>query len=175
MIYAVNVYFYLGPKLKLVVQKHLAVLGVESLEARWSSSFNSISQVKGYSDRKYSRLLPLVMLALSGPEEALQWLLSQLLRYSSCGICRNTGCGDAQKVHLGFIFVPILLWSGIYLGLCTGTQEANVSPSGLILGGIPQGYSDCTWVASETSKVLMVRSWTLVWVAIRSTPGASPP
>ena len=66
MIYAVNVYFYLGPKLKLVVQKHLAVLGVESLEARWSSSFNSISQVKGYSDRKYSRLLPLVTLALSG-------------------------------------------------------------------------------------------------------------
>ena len=52
-------------------------------------------------------------------------------------------CGDAQKVHIGFMFVPVLLWSGIYLGLCTGTQEANVSPSGLILGGIPQGYSDC--------------------------------
>ena len=89
MIYAVNVYFYLGPKLKLVVQKHLAVLGVESLEARWSSSFNSISQVKGYSDSKYTGLLLLVMLALSGPEEALQWLLSQLLRYSFCGICEN--------------------------------------------------------------------------------------
>ena len=34
------------------------------------------------SDWKYSGLLPLVVLALSGPEEALWWLLSQLLRYS---------------------------------------------------------------------------------------------
>ena len=33
----------------------------------------------------------------------------------------------------------------------------NVSPSGLSLGGIPEGYSDCTLDA------------------IRSTPGASPP
>ena len=31
------------------------------------------------------------------------------------------------------------------------------------------------WVASEASKVLLVRNWTLVWDAIRSTPGASPP
>ena len=31
------------------------------------------------------------------------------------------------------------------------------------------------WVASEASKVLMVRNWTSVWDAIRSTPGASPP
>ena len=30
-------------------------------------------------------------------------------------------------------------------------------------------------VASEASKVLMVRSWTSVRDAIRSTPGASPP
>ena len=30
-------------------------------------------------------------------------------------------------------------------------------------------------LASETSKVLMVRSWTAVRDAIRSTPGASPP
>ena len=30
-------------------------------------------------------------------------------------------------------------------------------------------------VASETNKVLMVRSWTSVRDAIRSTPGASPP
>ena len=31
------------------------------------------------------------------------------------------------------------------------------------------------WVASEASKVLMVRNWTAVRDAIRSTPGASPP
>ena len=30
-------------------------------------------------------------------------------------------------------------------------------------------------VASEASKVLMVRSWTSVRDAVRSTPGASPP
>ena len=89
MIYAVTVYCYLGPKLGLIVRKCLASLGIESSGARWSSSFKSISQVKGYSDRKHSVLLPLVTLALSGPEEALQWLLSQLLRYSFCGICEN--------------------------------------------------------------------------------------
>ena len=89
MILAVTVYCYLGPKLVLVVRKHLASLGVKSSEARWSSSSKSISEVKGYSDWKCNGFLPLVMLALSGPEEAFQWLLSQLLRYSFCGICGN--------------------------------------------------------------------------------------
>ena len=89
MIYAVTVYCYLGPQLGLVVRKHLALLGVESSEARWSSSPKSISEVKGYSDWKCNGYLPLVMLALSGPEEAFQWLLSQLLRYSFCGVCGN--------------------------------------------------------------------------------------
>ena len=89
MIYAVTVFYDLGPKLRLIVRKHLDLLGLESSKARWSSSSKSISQVKGYSDRKYSGLLPLVKLALSGPEEALLWLLSQFLRYSFCGICGN--------------------------------------------------------------------------------------
>ena len=89
MIYAVTVYCYLGPKLALVVRKHLASPGVRSSEARWSSSSKNISEVKGYSDWKYNEFLPLVKLALSGPEEAFQWLLSQLLRYSFCGICGN--------------------------------------------------------------------------------------
>ena len=42
------------------------------------------------------------------------------------------------------MFVLVLLWSGIYSGSCTGTQEMNVSPSSLSLGGILEGYSDCT-------------------------------
>ena len=42
------------------------------------------------------------------------------------------------------MFLPVLLWSGIYSGSCTGTQVMNVSPSILSLGGIPEGYSDCT-------------------------------
>ena len=33
--------------------------------------------------------LPLVVLALSRPEKALQWLLFHLLRYTFCGICGN--------------------------------------------------------------------------------------
>ena len=81
MIYAVTVYCYLGPKLGLIVRKCLASLGIESSGARWSSSFKSISEVKGYADWKYNEFLPLIMLALSRPEEAFQWLLSQLLRY----------------------------------------------------------------------------------------------
>ena len=53
MIYAVTVYYDLDPKLGLVVRKHLASIGMESLEARWSSSSKSISEVKGYSDWNY--------------------------------------------------------------------------------------------------------------------------
>ena len=42
-----------------------------------------------WSDWKYSGLLPLVVIALSRPNKVLQWFLSQLLRYSFCGICGN--------------------------------------------------------------------------------------
>ena len=81
MIYAITVYYYLGPKLGLVVRKCLASLGIKNSGAKWSSIFKSISEVKVYSDWKYNEFLPLVMLALSRPEEAFQWLLSQPLRY----------------------------------------------------------------------------------------------
>ena len=50
MIYINTVCDDFGPKLGLVVRKRLALLGMDSLEARWSSSFKSISEVKGYSD-----------------------------------------------------------------------------------------------------------------------------
>ena len=45
-----TVYDDFSPNLGLEVRKCLALLGMESLEARWSSSFKSISKVKGYSD-----------------------------------------------------------------------------------------------------------------------------
>ena len=48
-----------------------------------------IGNCRIWSDWKCKGFLPLVALALSGPEEALWWLLSQLLRYSFCGICGN--------------------------------------------------------------------------------------
>ena len=62
-------------------------------------------------------------------------------------------CGDAWKEHLSFMFLSVLLWSGVYSGSCTGTQVTNVSPNSLSLGGIPDGYSDSPWVTSEASKV----------------------
>ena len=43
-------YCGLGLKLGLVVRRRLASLGMESLEARWSSNSKSVSEVKGYSD-----------------------------------------------------------------------------------------------------------------------------
>ena len=78
--------------------------------------------------------------------------------------------GDAWKEHLSFMFVSILLWSGIYSGSCTGTQVTNVSPSGLAWEAF-QVTLIAPWVASEASKVLMVRSWMSGRDAIRSTPG----
>ena len=142
MIYALTVYCYLGPKLRLVVRKCPALLRAESSESRWRSNPKNISLVKYHSDGKCSSLLPLVMSALSEPEETFQWLLSQLLRYSFCGICWNEleglalitqrknslfphlppllhlfyyllcWCGDPQKEHIGFV-LPVLLWPRI--------------------------------------------------------------
>ena len=43
----------------------------------------------------------------------------------------------------------VLLWSGIYSGLCTAMQNTDVSPGGLSLGGILEGYSVAPGVASE--------------------------
>ena len=84
-------------------------------------------------------------------------------------------CGDAWKKHLSFVFVSILLWSGIYSGWCTGTQVTNVSPSGLAWEAFWKVTLIAPQVASEASKVLMVRSWPSVRDAVRPTPGASPP
>ena len=72
------------------------------------------------------------------------------------------------------MFIPVLLWSGIYSGSCTGTQETNVFPSGLSLEAFWKVTLIAPQMASEANKVLMVRNWILVWDAIRSTPGALP-
>ena len=48
------------------------------------------------------------------------------------------------KKHLSFIFVSVLLWSGIYSGSHTGTQVTIVSPSSFSLGDIPEDYSNYT-------------------------------
>ena len=107
---------------------------------------------------KCNGLLPLVALARSGPEEASWWLLSQLLRYSFCGICGNELEGLAliaqeqkslfpcqpilhhlfwyhtQKGHRGgcssLYDSPLLLRSGLYSGMCTGTSFPQESQLG---------------------------------------------
>ena len=61
------------------MRKRLALRGMESQEARWSSGSKSISEDNGYSDWKCNGFLPVVTLALSGPEATFQELLSQLL------------------------------------------------------------------------------------------------
>ena len=73
MIYIVTVYCGLGLKLGLVVKKVSSLArNLESSEARWSSSSQNISEVKGYSDWDCNGVFfPLVTLTLSGPEEAL--------------------------------------------------------------------------------------------------------
>ena len=82
--------------------------------------------------------------------------------------------GDAWKKHLSFMFLSVLLWSGIYSRSFTGTQVTNVSPSGLAWEAFQKVTLIAPWVASEASKVLMVRIWTSTRDAMRSTPGASP-
>ena len=79
-------------------------------------------------------------------------------------------CGDAWKEHLSFMFVLVLLWSGMYSGSCTGTQVMNVSPSGLAWEAFQKVILIVPRVASE----VMVKSWMLVRDAVRFTPGASP-
>ena len=50
----------------------------------------------------------------------------------------------------------------------------NVSPSSLAWEAFWKVTLITPWVASEASKVLIVKTWTSVRDAIRSTPGASP-
>ena len=53
-------------------------------------------------------------------------------------------CGEAWKEHLSFMFVSVVLWSGIYSQSCTGTQVTRMFPPAVQLGDILKGYSDWT-------------------------------
>ena len=75
--------------------------------------------------------------------ETLGWLLSLLLRYPFCGICRNTGVVTLRRNILVLCLYPSYC-SQKYIQGRADTQEMNVSPTGLSLGGISEGYSDCT-------------------------------
>ena len=81
-------------------------------------------------DWKYNGLLPLVVLALSGPEEALWWLLYQLPRYSFCGTCENELEGlalEAWGQKSLFLLWPTLHHLFCYTGVMTLTREPSLS------------------------------------------------
>ena len=68
-------------------------------------------------------------------------------------------CGDAWKEHLSFILVSDLLWSEIDSGSCTGTQVMRMFlPAVLAWEAFQKVTLIEPRVASEVSKVLMVRS-----------------
>ena len=138
MIYAITVHDDFSPKLGLVVRKCLALLGMENLEARSSSSFKSISEVKDFSDRNYRRFCPLlVMLALSGPEETLR-LVWWRLGASYIGVVRlgrNISVLCSYLSYFGQEFTQ---------GRAQALRWRECFPQQLSLGGILEGYSDCT-------------------------------
>ena len=75
---------------------------------------------------------------------------NNLVLYSYCG--QEYIQGRAQALSWRMFPPAVLAWKAFW-------KVTLISP----------------WVASEASEVLMVRNWTSVWDAIRSTPGASPP
>ena len=64
----------------------LISIWIEALLVTMRFLRTQIGNCRIYSDWTYSGLLPLIVVTVSGSEEALWWLLSQLPRYSFCGI-----------------------------------------------------------------------------------------
>ena len=113
-----------------------------------------IGNCKIRSDWKWYGLL-LVVLALSRPEEALWWFLSQLFRYfflwnqwertgrvgPSSLRTKTTFSSLANPLPSLFLYwcgndSLLLLRSGLYSAMCTGTLEMDDSPSSTSLGKI---------------------------------------
>ena len=133
-----------SPKSKSLSWLYLWSMWVEALLVTMRFLNTQIGNCRIWSAWNCGRL-PLVVLALSRPEKALQWLVPQLPRYSSCGICGKEldgmalvtwgpkslfphwltlhspfcyhiyWCGDTQKRHLGF-FVHLFITQSFYCG-----------------------------------------------------------
>ena len=109
-----------------------------------------------WSDWKCNGLRPLVTLALSGPEEALWRIFSQRLRYSFCGISGNELAGfSLTALEQQSLFPHWLVLCHLFL-------------SHITQGGIRGG-------AKIRQRFLLLRNWTSIWDAIRSTSSAFPP
>ena len=111
-----------------------------------------IGSCRIWRDWKYSGLLPLVVVTVSGSEEALWWLLSQLPRYSFCGIWEWTGRIGPSSLRTKITFYspanpppPLLYqiyWSGDtqkgHLGCCSSLYDSwLLLRSGLYSGMCP--------------------------------------
>ena len=83
-------------------------------------------------------------------------------------------CGEAQKEHLGFIFMPIYCGQEYTQGQAQALRWRMFPPVVLAWKAFWKVTLIVPQVASEASKVFMVRNWTSVWDAIKSTAGASP-
>lgn len=119
---------------------------------------------------KCNRLFPSVELALSGPENALQWLLSQSLRYSFWKIYGDELQGLAliaqgQKITFSSLGIPllslvlshILVWwhsEGIFWVFCSAPY--NLLP--LLQLGIWSGVCTSTQKMDVSPSDLSVRS-----------------
>ena len=153
---------------------------IEALLLTMSFLRTEIRNCRLWSYWKYKGLPPLVVLTVSGSEKALQWLLSQLLRYSFCGICRNELEGLdlvawGQKslfprwATLHNLFYYHIYWCSDtqngHLGCCSSLYDSPL----LLWPGLYSGISTGTHKMNASP-----RSWKWTWDAIRSTPGASP-
>ena len=78
-----------SPKSESLSWLCLHPMWIEALLVTMRFLRTQIRNCRIWSDWKCNGLLPLVALALSGPEEPLWWFLSQLLRYFFFGICVN--------------------------------------------------------------------------------------
>ena len=84
-------------------------------------------------------------------------------------------CGDAWKEHLFYVSISLIVVRDILRVVHRHSGDKRFSPVVLAWEAFWKVTLIAPWVASEASKVLMVRGWTAERDAIRSTPGASPP
>ena len=84
-------------------------------------------------------------------------------------------CGDAWKEHLFYVSISLIVVRDILRVVHRHSGDKRFSPVVLAWEAFWKVTLIAPWVASEASKVLMVRNCSSVWDAIRSTPGTSPP
>ena len=132
----------------------LLSIWIEALLLTMKILRTQIGNYNMWSDWKWYGLL-LVVLALRRPEEALRWLLSQFLGYyflwnlwkwirrigPSSLRTKTTFSSLANPLPSLFLYwcgndSLLLLRSGLYSAMCTGTLEMDDSPSSTSLGKI---------------------------------------